>query len=128
MERQYYYNNEVQFDWGKYGSNIGYYLTKELITSYEREKGLYLKVDIVLDDNLVIGLKLTLIDSDNKFDKNTICSIICNRLMQIVGREIEIIDGVINISDKTMLVMFIEKSGIKKNIFYHEKFGRLKNK
>lgn len=120
MSRQYFYNDDLQFDWGKYGSNVGYYLTRELITPYEREKGLYLSVDILLEDNLVIGLKLTLIDSNNKFDKDTICSIICNRVIQIVGCEIDIIDGVINISDKVMLDVFIEKSGIKK-IFFIEK-------
>lgn len=114
MTKEYQYNNELRFEWGKYGSEIGYYLTKEIITSYEREKGLYLAVNIELEEKIVNGIKLTIIDLNNKFDKDTINNIICKRIIQIIDHNIEVIGSTIEINEKDVLESFIEKTGIIK--------------
>lgn len=114
MIEQYIYKS-LDFEWGKYGSDIGYILTKQILSRYEIEKGLVICVRVHMSDQRGVKyIEITIIDSENRYDKELLRGLFINRLGGVIKMDIGE-DLIYKIENGEELGRIIKEYGLEKN-------------
>lgn len=103
MITKYYYKS-IDFNWGNYGSDLGYVITKHFLTHYEINKGVVINVELDLDtDRNVNSVTITIVDTEHKFVDKTLNEVLEMRLNQIFKGKVNVTDLSYTITDDDKL-------------------------
>lgn len=99
MITKYYYKS-IDFNWGNYGTDLGYVMTKHFLTQYEINKGVVINVTLDLDtDRNVNSVQITIVDTEYKFVDKTLNDVLEIRLNHIFKEKVIVNDLTYTITD-----------------------------
>lgn len=114
MITKYYYKS-IDFNWGNYGTDLGYVMTRHFLTQYEINKGLVINVQLDLDnDRNVNNVYIKIIDTEHKFIEETLNMVLEIRLNQIFKDKISVNDLSYTISDDEQFGNLIKELDLSK--------------
>lgn len=114
MITKYNYKS-LDFNWGNYGSGLGYLMTRYFLTRYEINKGLVINVQLDLDnDRNVNNVYIKILDTEHKFIEETLNKVLEMRLNQFFKDKISVNDLSYTISDDEQFDILIKELELSK--------------
>lgn len=105
----------IDFYWGNYGTDLGYVMTKHLLTHYEINKGVVINTTLDLDsDRNVNQVIIKIIDTENKFLQKDLSSILELKLNQIFKKKIEVSNMSYIITDDERMRELVNELNLEK--------------
>lgn len=114
MITKYNYKS-IDFNWGNYGTDLGYVMTKHFLTQYEINKGIVINVEVDLDtDRNVNSVCIKILDTEHKFIEETLNNVLEMRLNQLFKDKISVNNLSYIISDDEQFGNLIKELDLSK--------------
>ena len=110
-----YYYKSLDFNWGNYGTDLGYVMTRKLLTHYEINKGVCINVVLnLLEDRQIESIKITILDTDKKYIPQVLNELLETKLNLIFKNKIKVENLTYIVEDEEKLVELINELNVDK--------------